>query len=175
MGTRLSTLPNWINVGVFACLIPFGICSGRGCMMRALARSEEMHVRRWIGVCVSVVLLLSGDALRGRQNASGAAAASGATTTKAAGQQTETDEYELLAPESASFRIRYEVTATTAGAKYYYNPIRKSSGGSDEGGFGAIAGGAVKIVGGGGGEEREDPLIGGSGAAAQLTTGHLGR
>src|SRR5258706_13177237 len=116
MGTRLSTLPNWINVGVFACLIPFGICSGRGCMMRALARSEEMHVRRWIGVCVSVVLLLSGDALRGRQNASGAAAASGATTTKAAGQQTETDEYtryEWLAPESPRFRSRYEVTAPT--------------------------------------------------------------
>jgi hypothetical protein len=42
--------------------------------------------------------------------------------------QTEADEYtryELLGPESASFRIYYEVTATTAGAKVFYNPIRK--------------------------------------------------
>lgn len=49
--------------------------------------------------------------------------------------QTETDEYtryELLSPESASFAIRYEVTATTAGAKYYFNPIRKGSVASDE-------------------------------------------
>ena len=44
--------------------------------------------------------------------------------------QTETDEYtryELLSPESASFAINYEVTATAAGAKYFYNPIRKGS------------------------------------------------
>ena len=49
--------------------------------------------------------------------------------------QTETDEYtryELLAPDSGKFRITYEVTATTAGAKYYYNPIRKGSAASDE-------------------------------------------
>jgi hypothetical protein len=49
--------------------------------------------------------------------------------------QTEADEYtryELLAPETASFRISYEVTATTAGARYFYNPIRKGSVASDE-------------------------------------------
>ncbi|MBV9434397.1 MAG: hypothetical protein JOZ44_00005, partial [Acidobacteria bacterium] len=49
--------------------------------------------------------------------------------------QTEADEYtryELLAPETASFRIYYEVTATTAGAKRFYNPIRKGSTASDE-------------------------------------------
>lgn len=48
----------------------------------------------------------------------------------AAALQIETDEYtryELLSPESASFAIRYEVTATTAGAKYYFNPIRNGS------------------------------------------------
>jgi len=53
----------------------------------------------------------------------------------AAALQTETDEYtryELLSPESASFAIRYEVTATTAGAKYYFNPIRKGSVASGE-------------------------------------------
>ena len=44
--------------------------------------------------------------------------------------QTEADEYtsyELLAPGTASFRISYEVTATTRGAQYFYNPIRKGS------------------------------------------------
>src|SRR3954463_10830883 len=40
--------------------------------------------------------------------------------------------YELLAPGSAKFRILYEVTATTAGATAYFNPIRKGSIASDE-------------------------------------------
>ncbi len=44
--------------------------------------------------------------------------------------QTEADEYtryELLAPETATFRILYEVSATTPGASLYFNPIRKGS------------------------------------------------
>ena len=40
--------------------------------------------------------------------------------------------YELLAPETAKFRILYEVWATTPGAKYFFNPIRKGSEASDE-------------------------------------------
>ena len=40
--------------------------------------------------------------------------------------------YELLAPGSAKFRIVYEVTATTPGATYYFNPIRKGSIATDE-------------------------------------------
>ena len=40
--------------------------------------------------------------------------------------------YELLAPETSQFRIVYEVTATTAGAVFYFNPIRKGSDASDE-------------------------------------------
>jgi hypothetical protein len=50
-------------------------------------------------------------------------------------RQTEADaytRYELLAPGSARFRIVYEVTATTPGARYYFNPIRKGSVASDE-------------------------------------------
>jgi hypothetical protein len=50
-------------------------------------------------------------------------------------RQTEADaytRYELLAPGSAKFRIIYEVTATTTGARYYFNPIRKGSVASDE-------------------------------------------
>jgi hypothetical protein len=49
--------------------------------------------------------------------------------------QTEADEYtryELLAPESAQFRILYEVSATTPGAQVYLNPIRKGSEASNE-------------------------------------------
>jgi len=40
--------------------------------------------------------------------------------------------YELLAPESAQFRITYEVTATKPGARYFFNVIRKGSEASDE-------------------------------------------
>ena len=67
----------------------------------------------------------------------------GVVLPSATGTQTETDEYtryELLAPETASFKIYYEVTATTAGAKYFYNPIRKGSVASDESVFDAMSG-----------------------------------
>ncbi|MEO7713398.1 MAG: hypothetical protein ABIV10_10825 [Gemmatimonadaceae bacterium] len=50
-------------------------------------------------------------------------------------RQTEADaytRYELLAPGSSKFRIVYEVTATTAGATHYFNPIRKGSIATDE-------------------------------------------
>ena len=50
-------------------------------------------------------------------------------------RQTDADaytRYELLAPGSARFRILYEVSATTPGARYYFNPIRKGSIASDE-------------------------------------------
>jgi hypothetical protein len=49
--------------------------------------------------------------------------------------QTESDaytRYELLQPESASFHILYEVTATQAEATSYFNPIRKGSDASGE-------------------------------------------
>jgi hypothetical protein len=50
-------------------------------------------------------------------------------------RQTSQDEYtryELLAPDTASFKIDYEVTATTPGARSFWNPIRKGSVASDE-------------------------------------------
>lgn len=40
--------------------------------------------------------------------------------------------YELLDPASASFKIIYDVTATTPGAKFYFNAIRQGSEASDE-------------------------------------------
>src|SRR6185436_3313004 len=50
-------------------------------------------------------------------------------------RQTQEDDYtryELLAPDTAQFRILYEVAATTPGAKYFFNAIRKGSVASDE-------------------------------------------
>ncbi len=57
--------------------------------------------------------------------------------------QTDADHYtryELLEPGSAKFRIIYEVTATTAGATKYYNPIRKGSVATDEAVFDRMTG-----------------------------------
>jgi hypothetical protein len=48
--------------------------------------------------------------------------------------------YELLSPESAQFKITYEVTATTPGARYYFNIIRKGSEASDEAVFDQMTG-----------------------------------
>lgn len=60
-----------------------------------------------------------------------AAIAAAATPSRADGfRQTEEDSYtryELLAPETASFRILYDVTATAPGSTLYFNPIRKGS------------------------------------------------
>src|SRR5580704_8104341 len=80
----------------------------------------------------------------------------------ATGAQTETDEYtryELLAPETASFKIYYEVTATTAGAKFFYNPIRKGSVASDESVFDAMTGKPLEFAVVNGAQARMDPLM----------------
>ncbi len=80
----------------------------------------------------------------------------------ATGAQTETDEYtryELLAPETARFKIYYEVTATTAGAKYFYNPIRKGSVASDESVFDAMTGKPLEFAVASGAEAKKDPLM----------------
>ena len=80
----------------------------------------------------------------------------------AAGAQTETDEYtryELLAPETASFKIYYEVTATTAGAKYFYNPIRKGSVATDESVLDAMTGKPLVFEVVHGPDARKDPLM----------------
>jgi hypothetical protein len=77
-------------------------------------------------------------------------------------RQTETDEYtryELLAPETASFKIYYEVTATTAGAKFFYNPIRKGSTASDESVYDAMLGTPLHFEVVSGAQARMDPLM----------------
>lgn len=57
------------------------------------------------------------------------------STPQSVPRQTEADaytRYELLAPGTGKFRILYDVTATTAGARYYFNPIRSGSIATDE-------------------------------------------
>ena len=79
-----------------------------------------------------------------------------------AGKQAETDEYtryELLAPETASFRIQYEVTAITEGAKVFYNPIRKGSVASDEAVYDAMTGQALHFEVVSGADAAKDPLL----------------
>src|ERR1700722_5137555 len=76
--------------------------------------------------------------------------------------QTETDEYtryELLAPETASFKIYYEVTATTAGAKFFYNPIRKGSVATEESVYDAMSGKPLQFEVVSGAEARKDALM----------------
>lgn len=68
-------------------------------------------------------------------------------------QQTDADHYtryELLAPGSAKFRIIYEVTATTAGATRYFNPIRRGSIATDEAVYDRMTGEKLRfeVVGG---------------------------
>ncbi|HKW65543.1 MAG TPA: hypothetical protein VJN89_23530, partial [Candidatus Acidoferrum sp.] len=87
-------------------------------------------------LAVAILLTaLCGESLRAQEQA----AKSAPTPAK----QTEADEYtryELLAPDTASFKITYEVSAATAGAKVFYNPIRKGSVASDEAVYDAMTG-----------------------------------
>lgn len=56
-------------------------------------------------------------------------------TAQAPPRQTQEDDYtryELLGPDTAQFRIFYEVTATTTGAPFFFNAIRKGSIATDE-------------------------------------------
>ena len=86
--------------------------------------------------------------------------------------QTESDEYtryELLEPETASFKIYYEVAATTAGAKFFYNPIRKGSAASDEGVLDAMLGTPLHFEVVSGAEARMDAVM----PDADLTTNYI--
>jgi hypothetical protein len=77
-------------------------------------------------------------------------------------RQAEADEYtryELLAPDTASFKISYEVSATTPGAMVFFNPIRKGSLASDEAVYDAMTGEALPFEVVSGAEARKDPLM----------------
>jgi len=109
-----------------------------------------------IAAAVAVLALLSCASLRAQQTSAPLPAG------PAAAKQTETDEYtryELLAPETASFKISYEVTATTPGAKFFYNPIRKGSAATDEAVVDSMTGDPLHFEVVSGSQARKDPLM----------------
>ena len=86
--------------------------------------------------------------------------------------QTESNEYtryELLAPETHSFKIYYEVSATTAGARFYYNPIRKGSAASEESVYDAMLGTPLHFEVVSGTQARTDALM----PDADLSTSYI--
>src|SRR5438445_11325224 len=88
----------------------------------------------------AVALLFCGTTLNAQQPA--------ANPGPVATQQTESDEYtryELLAPETASFKINYEVTATTPGAKLYFNATRKGRTVSDQAAYDVMTGYQTRV------------------------------
>ncbi len=72
----------------------------------------------------------------------------GAAAGQSAPRQTQTDDYtryELLAPDTASFKIAYEVSSTTASATNFFNVIRKGSVASDEAVYDMMTGERLKF------------------------------
>ena len=99
-----------------------------------------------------LLLTFVGVSLRAQEPAAAAVSA----------RQTEADEYtryELLAPDTASFKILYEVSATSPGAKVFFNPIRKGSVASDEAVYDAMTGEPLHFEVVSGAEARKDPLM----------------
>ena len=93
-------------------------------------------------------------------------------------KQTETDEYtryELLAPESSSFAIRYEVTATTPGATEYFNPIRKGSVASNESVIDVMTGQPLHFEVVSGEDAGKDPLMKGEDMSVDYIKIHFAR
>jgi hypothetical protein len=113
-------------------------------------------MRKWRAGVAVMTLLLCGAAAQSRQAASSTMAASSDARQREADEYTR---YELLDPESASFRIRYEVTATTAGAKYFFNPIRKGSIATDEAVIDVMTGEPLRFAVVSGEEARKDALM----------------
>ena len=66
--------------------------------------------------------------------------------------------YELLAPETSSFKIIYDVTAVTPGAKFFFNPIRRGSVASDESVIDVMSGQPLEFKDVSGAEARESGL-----------------
>ena len=119
-------------------------------------RGDFMRREFVLATAAAVFTLFGYASLRAQQTSAPSA------TTPPAEKQTETDEYtryELLTPETASFKIYYEVTATTPGAKFFYNPIRKGSAASDEAVFDSMTGAPLPFEVVSGTEARKDPLM----------------
>jgi len=116
--------------------------------------------------------------LLGFGNVSARAQEPGTAPAASSSRQTEADEYaryELLAPNTASFKISYEVSATTPGAKVFFNPIRKGSVARDEAVYDAMTGEALRFEVVSGAEARKDPLMADADAAENYIKIELAR
>src|SRR5215475_9681184 len=114
--------------------------------------------------CAIALCVPLGMAAFGAQPAPAPATRDGPWFPHAVGQ-TDSDaytRYELLDPETASFRIYYEVSATTPNARYYYNPIRKGSVASQESVHDAMQGTPLPFEVVSGLKARKDPLMAGA-------------
>ncbi|HEX7122334.1 MAG TPA: hypothetical protein VF178_08205, partial [Gemmatimonadaceae bacterium] len=92
-----------------------------------------MVIARYVACAAMLALVTSGSQAAGAQDPP---------------RQTDADHYtryELLAPGSGKFRIIYEVTATTAGATRYFNPIRRGSVATDEAVYNRMTGAPLKF------------------------------
>ena len=126
--------------------------------MLILSGEEVTVMSKLVALFVSVLFAIFGIAILGAESSR----AQERAATSAPAKQTEADEYtryELLAPDSASFKITYEVSAETPGAKVFFNPIRKGSVASDEAVFDAMTGEPLHFEVVSGAEARKDPLM----------------
>jgi len=124
-------------------------------------------MRKRATILIAVLLTASYATARGSQE-------QGAAATR----QSEADEYtryELLAPDSASFKISYEVSAATPGATVFFNPIRKGSLASDEAVYDAMTGEPLRFEVVSGAEARHDPLMADADVAESFIKIHLAR
>jgi hypothetical protein len=140
------------------------IYSGSRVVDDACSKDKSMpHLRRtFMRREVAVVAATAVFTLFGRASVLAQQTPASSSAVSVEAKQTETDEYtryELLAPETASFKIYYEVTATTPGAKFFYNPIRKGSAASDEAVFDSMSGAALPFEVVSGAEARKDALM----------------
>ncbi|HEY2544672.1 MAG TPA: hypothetical protein VGI46_01260 [Candidatus Acidoferrum sp.] len=133
-----------------------------------------MHRLIIVASAGAILTLFTGASLPAQQTPKPA----GASALPDAAKQMETDEYtryELLAPETASFKISYEVTATTPGAKFFYNPIRKGSVATDEAVIDSMTGNPLHFEVISGADARKDPLMSAADADASFIKVALAR
>ena len=113
---------------------------------------------RLLPLALLAALTLSAPAQQADRNLAFAQSLSDAPGTT----QTERDEYtryELGAPDSHSFLILYDVTATRPGARFFYNPIRKGSVASNESVTDSSTGKPLVFAIVPGTEAQQDPLM----------------
>lgn len=94
---------------------------------------------------IAFSLLLLSPLLAGARPSAAAQSAAGIPPGVRQTEQDEYTKYELLAPDTASFAIDYEVTATTPGATLFFNPIRKGSVASGEAVYDMTTGAPLKF------------------------------